>query len=352
MATHPHKFSVIYSFFNNYVLLENEVIPRMKKYRRNVNLVIVDDNSSEEQYRFGKEICLRNGLIFIRNHGDGVAHAVDTAINYLCEESSTSPRWIFCSQQDIYPRDDSFFTNFSEQLDGLEGNSLPGAIGFNVLDNYYSHGSVQNGLLGSFFLSRKPSSYDRLRFLFSIRTIKHIVRHPLDLQNSWIRFMGHSRLFSPKTLRNFQQVRALYTSAFSIELPMWAFIAINVQSWKRHIDPSTGLIFHLWFNDIAMQFLSKSQQIIVIPDLYVENNQDLKAKHGFNVNSADAGRAEQIEQVEKYGRHLAIFQERWGFDYEAPWRSARYINVRYAETLVGKHFNHNPNRGPLESTEL
>lgn len=348
MATEQKKYAVIYSFFNNYELLANEVIPRMEKFQDQALLVIVDDKSNQEQRQRGLEICIEEGLIFLDNSGKGLAQAVDTAINYLCERKITDLDWVFCSQQDIYPKEASFFTDFSESLDLISREISVGAVGFNALDRYYSAGSTLNGLLGSFFLAKKPKIKDRLEFVFSYANLKHIIRFPLDISKAWIRFHGHRRLFSPQTFKNFDQIRDKYSSPFSIELPMWAFVGLNVNIWRRTVDPLTGLVFHLWFNDIAMQLLSQSKHILVFPDLLLENHQEMKIKYGLMANSADAGRAGRTDQVEKYGKHLEIFQNRWGFDYESPWKSSAFINAKYADTLVSKHFTHDIKNGPID----
>ena len=191
MATEQKKFAVIYSFFNNYELLANEVIPRMEKFQDQALLVIVDDKSNQEQRQRGLEICIEEGLIFLDNSGKGLAQAVDTAINYLCERKITDLDWVFCSQQDIYPKEASFFTDFSESLDLISREISVGAVGFNALDRYYSAGSTLNGLLGSFFLAKKPKIKDRLEFVFSYANLKHIIRFPLDISKAWIRKFGN-----------------------------------------------------------------------------------------------------------------------------------------------------------------
>ena len=41
-------------------------------------------------------------------------------------------------------------------------------------------------------------------------------------------------------------------------------------------------IFHLWFNDVAYQFMKNNIYVAVTSDLYVENEQRIKLKYGFN----------------------------------------------------------------------
>ena len=72
-------------------------------------------------------------------------------------------------------------------------------------------------------------------------------------------------------------------------------------------------IFHLWFPDIAMQFLSQNINLAVIPDLYCHNEITVKEKYGMNYSSAYAGMKNQTDHVEKYGNHLKIFESKWGF---------------------------------------
>jgi hypothetical protein len=342
------KFAVIYPSYNNYVLLEKVVIPRMKRFQEDVILVVVDDKSTAVQHQLGKEVCRLHDIIFLENARKGVASAVDTAISFLVREEVCDLEWIFVSQQDIFPSELSFFEDFRTNINLATAIGRVGAVGFNALDKFYSADSVQEGLLGSFFLAKKPKIGDRLAFVFSVANLKNLIRNPLSVMNSWKGFMGQRRFFSPRTFRDFSKIRQTSSDIFSIELPMWAFIAINMRIWRENIETSTGFVFHLWFNDIAMQLLSRNYHCLVFSRMHVNNDQSIKEAFGFIGNSADAGRLKLTQQVEAYGNHLQLFEMRWGFDYESPWRFSRYIKKRYAGTLVATHFSHNLDLGPLE----
>jgi hypothetical protein len=160
-------------------------------------------------------------------------------------------------------------------------------------------------------------------------------------------FLGY-RSFSPRTFNNFNSIVKKYNGLFMIDLPMWAGVAINVKHWENNINPDNDYVFHMWFNDIAMQFLSSNIEIAVSSDLYLLNRQSLKEKYGFNRSSAEAGRQGNTRHVETYGTHYEVFKKKWGFDYENVRPSYPLIKNRYTNTLVDKLYNHDCRKGPLK----
>lgn len=341
------KIGIIYSSFNNYGLLD-ECLKTIKF--EGYPVVNIDDYSSKEDAEFGKKVCKKHNIPFIKNTKKGVQFAVDEGIKILKKQYGVE--WIFCCQQDIFPLTENFFSKFEKIVDEYKIENV-GAMGFNVLDDDidgyclnalqdYKQGLKVNGWLGVFFLS--DSKYDIFRIPF-LKWVKEYARSIIKRVRR--RFFIEYRVFSPRSFNNFNAIVNKYKGVFSIELPMWAFIAINVRHWEENITPDEDYIFQGWFPDIAMQFLSSNIEIAVASDLYLLNRQSLKENYGMNRSSAYSS----SQYHEKLGRNFEVFINKWGFGYEDSRSSYCLVRQRYTDTLVDKYYNHDCRKGPLKVYE-
>ena len=105
------------------------------------------------------------------------------------------------------------------------------------------------------------------------------------------------RCFCEKMFKNFDITIKKYPSFFTVEIPTWASVGINVNLWKKYIRPTDKVIFHTWFNDVTMQFLTNNLHCAVTKDVYFVNCQSVKESYGMMKSSADAGRAGRGSQV-------------------------------------------------------
>ena len=334
-------------------MLEGEVLNRVNF--NSYPVLNIDDHSDDGEQKKGKQICLDNGIEYQLNNKKGLQFAVDQGVRYLSQEYGCE--WIFCLQQDIYPIDKNFFKSFESYVDGFSLENV-GAIGFNVLDEgiatfnsykKYKRDGFAKGTLGIFFLSDSKKDYIRMSLpwylviqflkLFGNKKYKEKARY----------YVLSKRFFNENFFYNFEHYAKLYNKLFSCELPVWAGVAINVNNWKKFIKPTEEFIFHLWFNDVAMQWLSSNIDIAIASDLYLLNDQSIKEKYGFNRNSAAAGMAGDVKHVEKYGQHLINFKKRWGFDYADPRSTYRHVKDRYIGTFVDEYYNHDCRKGPLRN---
>lgn len=346
------KLGFIYSSFNNYDILEHEVLNRVDF--ADYPVINIDDHSDEMEQKKGKLICARNGIEYQLNKKKGLQYAVDQGIEYL--SNAHGCEWIFCLQQDVFPMRENFLEEFEKTIKNYDVEKI-GAIGFNVLDDdIKTKNSYKNflrsdwakGSLGIFFLSDSKSDFKRMNlFWYIVITIIGWFGTP-KYKDKARRFSNDKRWFSARNFNNFDKYSAQFTGLYSIELPIWAGVAINVECWKAHVTPSEDFIFHLWFNDVAMQWLTANIDLAVASDLYVFNDQRIKEKYGFQRSSANAGRSGDTKHVEQYGQHLINFRKRWGFDYEDPRSSYPGVSERYVGTLVDKYFNHDCRRGPMK----
>lgn len=347
------KIGLIYSSFNNYDLLENEVLNRVNF--ENYPVINIDDKSTQKNFELGKKICADNKIYFQSNKKKGVQFAVAQGIDFLKKKHDVE--WVFCLQQDIYPLEKNFFSKFEKMIDTVKNKSI-GAIGFNIIskDGIYMNSKIINdfhngknpiGWMGVFPLSGVPIF---LNLTFK-NTLKYIIYSFARTQKNFDRkekLLLNSRNFCEYSTKNFKKISKLYSGLFAIDLPMWGAIAINVNKWNKYIKPRDGYKFHLWFPDIAFQFLQNNIWLATHSKFYMQNDQKIKKKYGYTWSSAHAGRQEENTQVEKYGFHLEIFKKYWNFDYEKVFDDKERIKKIYKNTLIEKFLLHDYRKGPIK----
>ncbi len=347
------NIGIVYSSFNNYSMFENEVLKRVNF--NNYPVINIDDHSFPEEQEKGRNICLRNNIIFQINKKKGVQHALNQGIEYL--KSNFNCEWVFCLQQDIFPSNTNFFINFEKYISDFDTSEI-GALGFNCIEkgqNHYTNNSYEifqknghaDGFLGVFFLSDTKNHFKKMSFIWFLITKLLLMFGSQKYKSKAKNYIIGKRAFCENYFHNFKKFKKNYSGLFAIELPCWAGIAVNVNLWQRIIRPKDKFIFHLWFPDIAMQFLNANIYIAVTSDLYLTNDQKIKEKYGFHSNSAIAGMKNQTNHVEEYGPHLINFKHDWGFDYINSLTELPNVIFKYKNTLVEKFYNHNCRKGPI-----
>ena len=307
---------------NNYEMLEHEVLKNINT--EGFEFINVDDNSILEQKELGINICKNNNILFLENKGVGVQMGTQTIMDYI-NESRPFCKWVICFQHDNWPVSNDFFERISNLIRKGKMDQF-GACGFNILDS--GHCTPENSLE---------------RFNKGDRVLGYLGLAHLSVTDNWKRNICSNR---------WQLDLDKWYRPFSIEIPVWAIIGINVNLWNNFIQPTEHYEFHLWYPDIAMQYLSNNIQQIIIPDLYCYNDQKLKEKYGISWNSAIGAQNGQEIYFGRYGPHLKNFNHRWGWDYEN-------INVQkdnckkiYRGTLIEKYRDHKINNGPYMTYNL
>ncbi len=347
------KIGLIYSSFNNYNLLEHEVLKRVDT--EGYPVINIDDKSDKKNFEIGKKICEDNKIHFQLNEKKGVQFAVSQGIDFL--RKNYEVEWVFCLQQDIYPIGKNFFSKFEKMTNELKNKSI-GAIGFNiiskdevymnakVISDYYN-GEKPFGWMGIFPLSGVPR-FSNLTFKNKLKYIFYSIFRSTKNLNKKENLLLSSRVFSEYSTKNFKKISKLYSGLSAIDLPMWGAIAINVHNWYKYIKPRDGYKFHLWFPDIGFQFLKNNIWLTTHSEFYMLNDQKIKEKYGYIWSSAHAGREKENTQVEKYGDHLKIFKKYWNFDYENVFDNKESIKKIYKNTLIEKFLLHDYRKGPIK----
>jgi hypothetical protein len=102
----------------------------------------------------------------------------------------------------------------------------------------------------------------------------------------------------------------------SIELPVWTVVVISAQAWRKVIVTDERFIFHLWFPDIAMQFMNNDYYVCLYSKLIVLNNWRIKPKYNIQ-GSVEEGKKKD-GRMERYGSHFDVWKLKWHYDYEDP----------------------------------
>ena len=349
------KIGIIYSSFNNYDLLKYEGLNKVDFCGYPV--VNIDDHSNLDEQKKGIKICFENNIHYELNKGKGLQLAVNQGIEYLSKNYDCE--WVFCFQQDIFPMEKTFFHDFEKKIENKNYNEI-GGMGFNVLsrdkiymneevvDNYKKGKNVK-GFMGVFVLSDTKKMFHKLPIYIYLRNKVIDLIGNKKLKKKAKDSLPKFRVFCPTSFKDFDKISQKYNGIFACEIPMWGAVAINVKNWINFIKPSNDFIFHLWFPDIAFQFMNSGKWIAVDSELFLLNDQFSKEKHGFHWSSAHAGRDKNFSfQIEEYGNHLIKWKEKWGFDYDNPFKEYISVKDKYKDTIIDKFYNHDCRDGPLK----
>ena len=135
-----------------------------------------------------------------------------------------------------------------------------------------------------------------------------------------------------------------YNGLFAIDIPPWSAVAINIKNWEKHIKPDKRFIFHLWFNDISMQFLSNNIYVGCTSDFYIYINQKIKTKYGKEEISVNQDQKNMPTNTEET---LSYFRDKWGFSYVNPKADHQKIIEKYKNTFIEKLIEHDCRKEPI-----
>lgn len=308
------NFVIYYSSRNNYSMLENEVLKSIDF--ENFDVINVDDFSDEAEKKLGKDICNRNNIPFLENTKRGLQHSAKTVIDFVDDKYD----YVLWMTHDVKPITDKFFNklnNIIEKNKNTFDNKF-GLIGFNMTNPGASSEYKEDrcGLMGRAILSTLPNN------------------------GGWYR---ESVLNMP-----WEQ----WKTPFSVECPADLAILINAKQFRKHVTPSDKYHLFVAFDDIALQFLQNNIYNIVIPELHLRHENNIKLKYSISNRSAATARDSKIDSRNfgSYGPHLTYWEEKWGFDRENK-NTIESVKDRYKNTLIYDFYMHRPGN-PLKSFDL
>jgi hypothetical protein len=316
---------IFYSCFNNYDLLIGENLNFLKKHSKKI--ILVDDHSTIEEQTKGKSIAKKLGLRFEINPGKGLQAGVDFIVKNICNKDD----WILTIQQDVHFKCNNAVNEIEDIVRQINFKKYNvGAFGFpNYVTNAHYHKNHVNinevtwemCWLGVFNLSSSSTYKTNTILNFIYRSISRLPFIKYIERRFWQKVIFH-RNFAPLTYPKFNETVKNYEGLVAIDLPVWTAIVISANAWKKVIQPDPNFIFHLWFPDIAMQFMNQNWAVCLNTKQIVVNNWRLKSKYGIQ-GSVQEGKGESLK-MEKYGEHFKKWFAKWRFDYEDPFPSFKY----------------------------
>jgi hypothetical protein len=318
LNTQKDNLIIYVSSRNNYDMLQNEVFNNVNT--EGYEFINVDDKSSENELIKGKEICRKNNIVFLENKDRGVQYATQTLIDFI-NANRPNCKWVICFQHDCYPISKDFFGRLSNIIT-KESLENVGTFGFNRID----YGKHTPGAVDAWKNGKKPIGMLGLAHL----SILNDKRWLLPKSNPWIE--NDTRWKNP----------------FSVEITAWTGVGINVKNWNQYVKPTSEHHFHLWMPDISMQFLKNNCHNVVLPNLYIMNQQEIKAKYGINPNSARGARTGQEYHFGNYSNFEA-WQKTWNWHYSKPWESIDGIKNTHKGSLIFDFITHDIKKGPLKN---
>ena len=335
---------IFYSCYNNYDLLIGENSNFLKRYSDRI--ILIDDHSSKKEQEKGRMIAKNYGIRFEINPGKVVQSGLAFIIKNICK----SEDWVLTIQQDVNFLDTRVIEKLEKRIKGIQLKKYKiGAIGFpNYVPNAHYHKNKnqirkicwRECWLGVFNLSNS-STYKTGKFIDTIYRmiskipyIKHIERR------FWQKVIFH-RNFAPLTYPKFGKIIRNYDGLVSIDLPVWSVITISAKAWKEAITPDPNFIFHLWFPDIALQFLNKNWFVCLDTKFVVINNTNLKLKYGIKGSVLEG--KNNSPRMENYGNHFKTWYNKWKFDYEDPFPNYEKNEVINKNSLLHQMFGRSSN---------
>ena len=304
---------ILFTSRNNYELLDNWI---KTVDTEDCKILSIDEDSTEDNKEIGKEICRRNGVVYMDREERGMQNNIVTACNYF---KPLDVKWLIWFQHDCFPLNDRFFNKFSNLTLSGELDKF-GVIGFNAYHKQLAHQRYDDG----------------------IRELNDTARTPLEIGDFWYR----RKEWWPKARVDYTKG---FDKPFAVESVAWYSAAVSIDMYMENIIPTDDYhFFHAW-DDIAFQFLYKNIYNVCLPDFDIKHHQQTKKKFGVPTNSPRAGDKRE-HYYGKWGM-LEVWKERWGFDYMDR-NTFESVKEQYEGTLLWDFYHHDPAEGPLESFDI
>tara|TARA_Y100000593_G_scaffold53123_1_gene99532 strand:- start:9566 stop:10528 length:963 start_codon:yes stop_codon:yes gene_type:complete len=312
-----NKIGILFTSRNNYELLENWY---KKVDTKNYFILNIDEDSTEEQKKMGKEICDKYGITYMDREERGMHFNLLTASNVFEKKGL---EWIMYFSHDCYPKTENFFIKLDSYLTEHDLNNF-GAVGFNILHDWHD--------IQDWDGDNTP-----------LRTVARTPLEPGDMYYRHYKYWPNTRV----------RYDEKFNKPFAVESIMWTAGLLNVNQYKSHIKPTAEYqMFHSW-DDICFQFLYKNIYNIVLPQFCLAHDQDSKVKYGVPKSSPNV---DETTKKHFYGvsNHLEVWKNRWGFSWDYPDSINEFQLVRknYKGTLIEKFSEHDPLNGPLKSFDF
>tara|TARA_R110000851_G_scaffold155423_1_gene297831 strand:+ start:1515 stop:2510 length:996 start_codon:yes stop_codon:yes gene_type:complete len=275
-----YKFGVVWLTKDYYPMLEECVYKYSKANFTDVEVVNVDMGSTEKNLEEGKNICKKLGIKMANKSASTQQQGVKVAEEYLTEVG-IDVNWMICFQHDVFPMTETFWDDLQDVIDSIDENKV-GLIGGNCIMNHDDALKIHTS--SSPFESCKTSH---------IKTGRGMLLQDIltDRYGGWYKNLP------------LDYYKSKY---FVVESPYWTCFVINRKLFKKYVNVDSKIVFELWGDDLAHQFLSHGIVNISVPHLFVCHDHSLKV--GINIK---AGKL--IEERGDFCPSQIRFWEKWGF---------------------------------------
>lgn len=311
---------------NNYEMLEKEIIPNYNLKNIEYDFINIDDNSSEEQFKLGNQICKDNNVKMIKNNGRGLFKALQTVVDYI-EENNLNYSHVVWVSHDTYPLTNDFFDKLND-LAELGKLDKFGCIGFNTIWKKYTCSEedfVKKNLEGNY-----------------CGVLGRAVLTPVP-GAGWYR---------PSDIPLAKKSWGFNVAVESIVDMVMMF---NIKNYKKFIECDPAYHHFCWGDDICLQFLKNNVYNVTLFDFYIYHDQNIKKKYKIPVNSATAAKKGDNYYFCDYGDHLNHWNKKWGFDRE--WQKKKNniiceVQKLHGDSLIESFSMHDVSLGPLKTFNI
>lgn len=319
------ELGIYISSRNNYEMLENEVISYNKGFE-NFTFINVDDNSIEQQEKLGKEICKRHNIPFVKNSGRGLYMALKTASDWF-EINEPSVKFIYWTTHDCNP----LTTNLYEKINSLAcSRKLDefGCVGFNTIWKKWSCSAQE---FKSLNLEGKYCG-----------TLGRAVLTPVP-GVGWYRSS------------DFHLPWKIWGKTITVESVVDMAFVINLEKFRKLINPDEMFHHFCWGDDLCLQFLKKNVYNVTLSEFYVYHDQSIKSKYKIPESSYGAAKRGDTYHFCQHDRHYERWNKKWGFD--RGWQRdlkklPDSVKEMHKDTLICNFIDHDVSKGPIKTFDL
>jgi len=275
----------MFNTMNYYPMFKGCQYKYSKANHKEVMVLNVDINSTEQNKKIGMEICDELDIHFVNPNESYVGNQFGVkAVDEYLTQNNIDSEWIVYFEHDVIPMESDFWDKLDKSLEKIDTDKVSMFSPNSIMDYRVAQKTIGSDNI----LERRKTKTRTARG----NLLTGILENP---QYGW-----YSQL--PDEWYEKEH--------FFVESPYWTCVGFNRKLFREHIEIDSKFLFELWPDDIAHQFLKKGFYNISFTDLMVCHDhyfkKDVKVET-INRNQPDSGDYCQ-EQMRFWGKH----GWRWG----------------------------------------
>ena len=287
---------ILVSSRNNYQLFENFFLKNNSlPFEKIIN---VDTGSNETQKSFGRNICNSNKI----NFEESVSNELQLVINDVIDKyiNKTESKWILCLHSDSFLRKNDY-----QRLCKLLSNRY--------FDKF--------GMIG-------------LNTIFWPHTIQY---QDISFRNFFFGLMGKSILskvnysiYGPHTIKS-NKIHNFWNNLVGVDTVVDIGYLINIELFKKFINPSKKFPFVCAVDDLGMQFLKNDIFNVTLPDYYCIHDPWVKKKFKLPVSSPK-------ELKKNFNKDFYNDDLSYEIEWKRKWKFDRQFKTGLKKPIVNNNF--------------